>query len=234
MADRPIFVPDADAPGLVREIPFAITWHGGFAPVQKKRNVQELHNAAAHAGYVCLLEISTKSEEKLGQRLSAFSLVYHSDKLGDIPLECAYQGSKVFEHGGPYTDLYNVDVRTAKRDPRLKNSGRLVGFTFEDFRFPTEPKTVFYDWLYINTILDHKEWIKNRVDPYSGYTDIEFNPSKSVNCQARSFALFISLMRKGLLDSSIRSPQNFISLVKKYARRSEAVRGTMESRQMHF
>ena len=62
-------------------------------------------------------------------------------------MECAYQGSKVFERGGPYTDLYSVDVRTAKRDPRLKESGRLTGFLFEGFKFPLEPKTVFYDWL---------------------------------------------------------------------------------------
>ena len=147
MAERPIFVPDEDAPGLVREISFSIAWAGGFAPVQKKKNVKALHEAAAVRGFPELLEISTKSDEKLGQRLSAFSLTFHSDELGDIPLECAYQGSKVFEHGGPYTDLYSVDVRTAKRDPRLKESGRLTGFLFEGFRFPLEPKTVFYDWL---------------------------------------------------------------------------------------
>jgi hypothetical protein len=155
MAERPIFVPDEDAPGLVREIPLSIAWAGGFAPVQKKKNIKALHEAAAGAGFPELLEISTKSDEKLGQRLSAFSLTFHSDELGDIPLECAYQGSKVFERGGPYTDLYHVDVRTAKRDPRLKDSGRITGFMFEGFKFPLEPKTVFYDWLYINTILPH-------------------------------------------------------------------------------
>ena len=233
MAERPIFVPDEDAPSLVREIPFSIAWAGGFAPVQKKKNVKALHEAAAEGGFPQLLEISTKSDEKLGQRLSAFSLTFHSDELGDIPLECAYQGSKIFEHGGPYTDLYAVDVRTAKRDPRLKESGRLTGFLFEGFRFPLEPKTVFYDWLYINTILPHREWLK-RLNNYKGFTDIEFNPSKSINCQARSCALFVSLMHMDLLDDSIRSPKEFINLTRKHARREDAIRGVSHTDQTHF
>lgn len=233
MAERPIFVPDEGAPGLVREIAFSITWAGGFAPVQKKKNVKALHEAAAERGFDNLLEISTKSEEKLGQRLSAFSLIFHSDELGDIPLECAYQGSKVFEHGGPYTDLYSVDVRTTKRDPRLKESGRLTGFLFEGFRFPLEPKTVFYDWLYINTIRPHRDWLK-RLDRYKGFTDIEFNPSKSINCQARSCALFVSLMHMDLLDDSIRSPEIFIALRKKYLRREDVLRGVSHTQQTHF
>jgi len=233
MAERPIFVPDEDAPGLVREIPFNIAWAGGFARVQKKKNVRALHEAAAEEGFSKLLEISTKSDEKLGQRLSAFSLTFHSDELGDIPLECAYQGSKVFEHGGPYTDLYHVDVRTAKRDPRLKDSGRIIGFRFDGFEFPLEPKTVFYDWLYINTILPHREWLK-RLDRYKGFTDIEFNPSKSINCQARSCALFVSLMHLDLLDDKLRSPKQFIALTRELAHRVEPVRAVSHPNQTHF
>jgi hypothetical protein len=233
MAERPIFVPDEDAPGLVREIPFNIVWHGGFAPVQKKKNVKALHEAAARAGFGDLLEISTKSDEKLGQRLSAFSLTFHSGELGDVPLECAYQGSKVFERGGPYTDLYKVDVRTAKRDIRLKESGRITGFLFEGFKFPLEPKTVFYDWLYINTIFPHRDWLK-RLNKYKGFTDIEFNPSKSINCQAKSCALFVSLMHLDLLDSSVHSPADFIALTKKHASRQDTVRGVSKGDQLHF
>lgn len=215
MAERPIFVPDEDAPGLVREIFFHITWHSGFSSIQKKKNIMALHNAAANAGFNDLLEISTKSDEKLGQRLSAFSLIFHSKTLGEIPLECAYQGSKVFEHGGPYNDLYRIDVRSAKRDPRLKESGKIIGFIFENFEFPIDPKNLFYDWLYINAIFPHRDWLK-RLNKYSGFTDIEFNPNKSINCQARSCALFVSLMHMNLLDNCIISPKEFIYIAKKY------------------
>lgn len=234
MAERPIFVPDLNAPGLVREIPLSIAWHGGFAPVQKKKNIQELHQAAAGAGFTLLLEISTKSDLDLGKRLSAFYLKVTSRTLGDIPLECAYQGSKVFENGGPYTDLYGVDVRTAKRDLRLKESGRLRAFRFDGFDFPLEPKTVFYDWLYISTIFPHREWLRDHLKRFSAFTDIEFNPAKSINCQARSCALFISLMKLNILEESMHSPAEFIAMSKEHIRREENIRNVPDFRQTHF
>ncbi len=220
MAERPIFVPSLDASGFVKEISFNIPWHSGFAPVQKKKNIKELHDAAAAAGYAPLLETSTKSDDRLGQHLSAFHLKVHNDHLGEVPLECAFQGSKIFERGGPYVDLFRVDVRTAKRDPRLRESGKLTGFLFDGFRFELEPKTAFYDWLYMNAIFPHRDWLK-RLYRYAGFTDIEFNPSKSINCQARSCALFVSLMKADLLDANSLSPQSFVKLA--YSHRSAPV-----------
>jgi hypothetical protein len=213
MAERPIFIPAPDSPELVKELSMRLTWHPGFAPSQKKKNVVALHESAARAGYAPLLEVSTKSEEKVGQRLSAFNLKVHSDRLGRLPLESAFQGSKVFEHGGPFTDLYEADVRDAKRDQRLKESGRLTGFTFENLGFPLEPKTAFYDWLYINALYEHREWLRGHIFHYAGFTDIEFNPERSINCQARSCALLVTLMKKDWLNEAVSSPGAFISLL---------------------
>src|SRR5271165_5592391 len=94
MAERPIFVPVPDSPELVKEVLIRLVWNPGFAPIQKKKNVAALHASAAAAGYSPLLEISTKSEEKLGQRLSAFSLKVHNDRLGEIPLGQPSKGAK--------------------------------------------------------------------------------------------------------------------------------------------
>lgn len=213
MARRPIFVPSI-GPALVREIPLDLVWSPGFAVVQKRRNVKALHEAARAAGYSPVLEVSTKSEEKVGQHLSAFHLKVRTESLGDIPLECAFQGSKVFNRGGPYTDLYSADVRAAKRDPRLLQSGGLAGFRFEEHSFPLEPKTVFYDWLYINAIFPHRDWLKARLHRYSAFSDIEFNPQRSVNCQARSCALFVALMRTDALSEAIISPAAFVAFMR--------------------
>jgi len=212
MAERPAFIPWATGLELVRELHFDFIWNPGFASVQKKKNIAALHRAAAAQGYSPLLEVSTKSDVELGQRLSAFSLKVSSRELGEIPLECAFQGSKVFEHGGPFTDLYSVDARTAKKDPRIRTSGCLVEFRFGDLAFPTEPKTAFYDWLYISAIFPHREFLQ-RLEKYAGFTDIEFNPGKSINCQARSCAIFVAMRRKGILESAIQSPADFLSAV---------------------
>ncbi len=215
MAERPIFLPSPNEPELVKEIYLRMKWHPGFAPVQKEKNVAALHASAAVAGYSPLLEVSSKSMEKPGRHLSAFHLNVRSNG-GEIPLESAFQGSKIFERGGPFTELYRVDARTAKRDPRLRDSGHIVSFEFDGVRFPTEPKTAFYDWLYINAIYPHREWL-TRLERYAGFTDIEFNPERSVNCQARSCALFVSLMSRGLLDRAVESPQAFIATLTEHS-----------------
>lgn len=217
MAERPVFLPAKGVPGFVKEVSLNIPWASGFAPVQKKKNIKSLHDVAESRGLSPLLEISTKSDVVAGQRLSAFYLKVDS-AVGPIPLECAFQGSKVFEKGGPYTDLFDMNAREAKRDPRLQRSGSLVRFEFDNYVFPLSPKTVFYDWLYLNAIYPHREWLKERLlrkVRYAGFTDIEFNPSKSINCQARSCALFVALTEENILDDIIKSPDKFIETMKR-------------------
>jgi hypothetical protein len=215
MAERPVFLPQqGGAPELVKELFFTLAWNPGFAPVQKRKNVAALHEAAGKAGYAPLLEISSKSDQKLGQHLSAFHLKVRENQR-DIRLEAAFQGSKIFEKGGPYTDLYSAEAREAKRDPRLQASGPLIGFMFDGFTFPLEPKTAFYDWLYINAIFPHRNWLE-RLSKYVGFTDIEFNPSRSINCQARSCALFVSLMKRDLLEKAVDSPEAFTKLLAQF------------------
>src|SRR5712692_7739428 len=108
MAKRPIFVPSQTDHELVKEIYLDFDWNPGFAVVQKEKNIRAIHDAAAIAGYRPLLEVSTKSDSPLGRHLSAFNLKVRTWEFGEIPMECAFQGSKMFERGGPYTDLYTL------------------------------------------------------------------------------------------------------------------------------
>jgi hypothetical protein len=207
MAERPVFLPATTGTLLVEEVPIRFHWHPGLAPSQKKRNVVELHQAALARGFGPLLEISSKSELEVGQKLSAFHLKINIGGK-ETTVECAYQGSKVFERGGPYVDLYWKTSREAKRDERLRESGKLIGFNFEGQSFPTSPATVFYDWLYLKALYPHRDWLKRR-NEWVGFTDIEFNPEHSLNCQARSFAAFMALQTRNQLDDAMASFQNF-------------------------
>ncbi|PYB76938.1 DarT1-associated NADAR antitoxin family protein [Rhizobium wuzhouense] len=215
MAERPIFVPTSEHEGYVKRVDFEIPWASGFAEVQKQKNIRALHRAAEQAGYAPLMEISSKSDVKAGRHLSAFHLqvAFEGDS---IPLENAFQGSKVFEGGGPFVDLYRVEPREAKRDPRLKESGPLVGFRFNGKDFPLQPTTVFYDWLYLRALFPHREWLMKRITvdvEYAGFTDIEFNPAKSINCQAKSCALFVVLMREHKLEFYMQTPEVFVNMI---------------------
>jgi uncharacterized protein DUF6977 len=212
MAERPIFVPAPESPELVNELFLSMKWHPGFAQSQKEKNIEALHEAAAQRGIAPLLEISSKSKSERGRHMSAFHMAVPTKNYGRIKLELAFQGSKVFERGGPFTDLYRKgddEIGQAKRDPRLQESGRLTGFCFEGIDFPLEPKTAFYDWLYCSFLWDHRDWAI-KLYAYAGFTDIEFNPQRSINCQARAAALFLSLMKRGDLESALQSPTVFV------------------------
>jgi hypothetical protein len=213
MAERPIFVSKPASKQLVEEVFLQLKWHPGFAAVQKEKNIRALHEAAARAGHLNVLEVSTKSENPRGQELSAFNLKVRNERQGEVPLECVFQGSKVFERGGPFVDLYSMDVRSARKDPRLRESGKLVAFEFDGTRWPLEPKTVFYDWLYMGCIYRDRERAQELLQ-YGGFSDIEFNPARSINCQARSVALFLSLMQRGELGEAVKSPSAFLRIIR--------------------
>jgi hypothetical protein len=212
MAKRPIFLPYSDGLRFVQEVPIEFNWSPGFAPIQKKKNIVALHQAAKAKGYDRLLEVSTKSEERLGQDLSAFNMTVGLECGRKTTIECAFQGSKLFELGGPFVDIYLKTSWEAKKDERTRSSGRIIGFRFEGYEIPSEPKTAFYDWLYARALARNVN-ILTQIESYGGFTDIEFNPEKSINCQARSCALVVSLHRKGLLNDAVSSPARFIEIV---------------------
>src|SRR5690606_4774904 len=122
------------------------------------------------------------------------------------------QGSKVFERGGPFKDLYAGTSRQAKGDRRLTESGELIGFDFLGEAWPLEPPTVFYDWLYISSLLQNRELARQALQ-FDAFTDIAFNPKKSMSCQARSLALFAALRQRGELETPVLSQERFLNLV---------------------
>ena len=85
-------------------------------------------------------------------------------------------------------------------DPRLKSSGELRAFAFNGKELSCHPKTAFYNWLYINALLENEELAVQLLE-FDAFTDIEFNPNKSLSCQAEAAATFVSLSREGLLDN---------------------------------
>ena len=211
MARRPVFAPDSDKP-YVSELSLDFEYFPGFSIQQKQRSI-----ASLHASYVAkfpssrVLEVSSKSESDIGVRLSAFNLMIEHPGRGSYSVECAFQASKVFLHGGPFVDLLDASSRAAKTDRRLRESGELVAFRYCEHEFPLEPKTYFYDWLYASALCRDDKLVE-QVMMFDAFTDIEHNPERSINCQARSVAKVVGLARAGLLEDALQSPQTFLEL----------------------
>ncbi len=213
MAKRPIFIPVFDKDYLYKEIDIDFKWYAGFAISQKRKSVQSLHEKAKEQGYDPILEVSTKSEVKLGQKLSAFNLRIDTKDYGKISIESAFQGSKIFEKGIQYTDIYQKESITAKKDERLRNSGNVIGFNFFGEEWSIEPKSAFYDWLYLKALYPYQEFLKENLSQYKAFSDIEFNPKKSFSCQARTCAILVSLLELNLLDEVMSSQEKFKEII---------------------
>ena len=82
---------------------------------------------------------------------------------------------------------------------RIRNSGKIIAFFLDDDEWPIKPKTVFYDYIYIQALIQNYGYDLN-LDDYEWFTDIEFNPQKSINCQARSVAIYRLLQQEKLWD----------------------------------
>ena len=215
MATRPVFIPQVrseQAP--VRQVSVSFTWHPGLAPARKRLNVAAMH-AAIHETLPELhrpLEVSSKSQVPLGVSLSAFNLTVASPKSGGVVcVESLYQASKVFATGGPYPQLYIRPAREVRQALKRHAGQPLMAFDLHGVRWPLEPRQSFYCWVYCQT-LHRNPRLAAALGSYDCFTDIEFNPSRSVNCQAYAVALYAALARTGRLKQALAAPAAFLAL----------------------
>ena len=205
MAERCYFKASSDpGTGYFLEELAAFTFNNGMAPVQKVRNIRAMHESilGMHSD-ARILEISTKSGNQLGASLSAFNLKLEYFEAPSA-VESAFQGSKVFEMGGPFRDLVSALPWEAKKDERLRTSGPLIAFELDDGeRFAPDGSSDFYDVIYLRALLSNPDQLEE-LSAFDTFTDIEFNktklgfqPKKSFNTQARSCAIAVSLYLTG-------------------------------------
>ena len=196
MANRPFFIPNDNKDELVKTELVEFKWFSGFAKVQKQKSISSFHeNILKQFKYNKILEISTKSKDILGVKLSAFNLKINF-KNKEYFLESLFQGSKVFSNEGPYEDIYKKESIDAKKDERIKRSD-LKEFSFFGEKFTLEFD--FYSWLYFLALKQNKK-LTGEILHYQAFTDIEFNPEKSLNCQAYSAALYLSMIKNNILN----------------------------------
>lgn len=213
---RPVFIPRVNSDNLVKTDMVRFERHVGFSSAQKKKSINDLHQVIRKKyGFKNVLELSSKSGDKLSFELSPLSLKLTGEDPDHLyTVENALQGSKVFEQGGPYTDLLAVAPRQAKKDQRLKNSGLLVGYKYFGMEWDVTPLTAFYDWLYVNALKQNPQ-LHEEVMQYQAFTDIEFNPKKSIHCPAYSLAMFVALNKRDRLDH-VEDPAVFFELYNEF------------------
>lgn len=211
MAKRPVFYADGNA---VKCVDIEFQWFPGFVVSQKRKSIAALHEAvkAEYPG-AGPLEISTKGEIPLGNKLSAFNL-----KLDGYYLENVFQSSKVFDDGNSsQREWLELHPKEAKREAgKLHESHKLLGFRYDETDYPLEPKTVFYDHIYYKAVRQSLTLEElSQLNSYTHFTDIEFSPKRSINTQARS-AVLIKLIYDKFGKLPDMTAEEFISIHKRF------------------
>lgn len=209
MANRPYFQIGNGIDNFYEENTCDFKFYTGFALSQKQKSVKSFHEEILKKyPNVKILEVSRRSENPIGVSLSAFNLQYYNTDGKKYPVECVFQSSKVFSNGKQYVDLLNKTAREAKKDERLKTSGNLTKFSLNNEDWELEPKTYFYDYIYLSALNKNKKLCEQLME-FDVFTDIEFNPQKSFNCQARSVAIAVTLLKNNLLDKFLNDKNLF-------------------------
>lgn len=91
------------------------------------------------------------------------------------------------------------------RKPHM-NEWRIIFARERRSHAPAHHISQFYDYLYLNALLEpENEAVRNQLlqEEYTAFSDLA---RKSLNYQARSAAIFVGLVKAGLIDEVARRP----------------------------
>ena len=179
MAIRPIYISTniIENPFIEKDVSFE--WVKGMSYTQKCKRRDSMYKAISNMNLYYMdkvLEVSTKSNKELGVNLSALKLTIPLTSGREETVENIYQSSKV-----------------------LDENNKIKEFKFHNTIFEKDPYSMYYDYLYMLGLYCHKEY-HEELSNYGIFTDIEFNPKKQLNTQARAVAIWNTLYRNNMTN----------------------------------
>lgn len=197
MAVRKVYLSLAEFP-YAKEVPVTFPWSNG----SKHQNIQAVLDTF-HDVYpeMPVLEVSLASAQPEGVGVAAMKLPLRLADGKELPVGVVYQGSKVFENGGPYTDLWQLSHQKVQKDPRLHQSGRCIGYRLEGMDYPAEPHPyAFFNWLYCRALAQDPDRGQELLR-YGAFSDLDLGSAKTDrNSPARAAAVYGGLKAAGRLD----------------------------------
>lgn len=188
----------------------------GYTPIEiSRRAVDQDFGAQLSAFHLKLNKINVENifqaYKKFNDGGPYFDLLYVDPKLArnDCRLQ-TYESKKPCQtYQVEYKNKGFYDDDAVCTFCRTRKSRRLTNFTSGKEEWDTEPKSMFYDAIYIAALLQNKQ-LSDRLLNYNAFTDIEFNQQIAYsqlkgpfNCQARSCAIFVTLKNANYSDEQI-------------------------------
>lgn len=206
MAERSIFVSKNTYP-YFEEIHVQLDWFGGSALSQKRKCEIGLHQNFLKAySDEKVLEISSASLYRLGTQLSAMNLSKRTE-AGITTVESAFQSSRIYQTPegmvGPFPEYLFLPGKECKKIVKERSRGfHSYQYSFDGMTFyaPNYHISLFYDYLYLNALLEPENAAVREQLLEGGYTAFSDLATKSLNSQARSCAIFVGLVKAGRID----------------------------------
>lgn len=217
MAEKSVYISKTEYP-YFEEIYVTIDWFAGFAMSQKRKCQIGLHqNFLRSYPEEKVLEISSTSLMSLGSKLSAMNLSKRTKK-GLTSVESAFQSSRIYSDEqrtiGPFPEYLFLPGKECKKLVKEASDGmHSYRYEFDGLTFyaPVWHISQFYDYLYLNALLEpENKAVKEQLlkEGYTAFTDLA---TKSLNNQARSAAIFVGLVKAGLIDE-VRTYDSYLKL----------------------
>ena len=225
-------------------------WFLGMSWQQKQKSSLSMLAQLKDEGYIPI-EVSRRSEDMdFGVQLSAFNLklnnynvenIFQAYKVcndggpyldllkvepkkarGDCRIQTSESKKPCQFNNIEYKNKDFYENEDVCEHCRNRSERHLVNFSSGKVHWDIEPKSLFYDAVYISALLQNKH-LSDRLVEYNAFTDIEFNQKipysqnkGPFNCQARSCAIFSSLKKANYSDEQIveivRSPEKMHTL----------------------
>ncbi|WP_440097305.1 DarT1-associated NADAR antitoxin family protein [Pseudomonas fragariae (ex Marin et al. 2024)] len=146
MAERPAFISVTDSEYLVKTTFVTFDWFPGFSVAQKQRSITSLHqNISKTLNIENILEISSKSLTDVGVKASAFNLMIETRNIIESSVSNAHFRQVKFLNIAAHLLIFlDKTSREAKKDERLKSSGRLSEFRFYQKIWPLLNRKLYF------------------------------------------------------------------------------------------
>ena len=216
MAERSVFVSKNTYP-FFEEIHVQFDYFQGHSLSQKRKNQIGLHqNFLARYPEYKVLEVSGASLNSLGAALSAMNLKKQTTK-GLTSVESAFQSSRIYginDDIGPFPEYLFLPGKECKKLVKEKSQG-LISYHYYfdgmDFYAPKHFISLFYNYLYLNALCEkeNREVAERLIaGEFTAFSDLA---TTSLNSQARSCAIFVSLYRSGMINE-VRNYNTYLQL----------------------
>ncbi|MEB7038674.1 DarT1-associated NADAR antitoxin family protein [Staphylococcus gallinarum] len=201
---------------IYKKIDISFKWYPGFSKEQKQKSIEDLHFQFLKENITDqILEVSSKSVKVIGVKSSAFNLKISTMNGNVFSVEQLFQSSKVYQKAGNQNYLLEKGYNAKEMKQKIRkidNNDYMTKYSSFGHDFPLEPKNLFYNWLYVNALYRNPD-IASEILKYEAFTDIEFNPKRSFNCQAEACAIYVSLFKREYLQKALKSVDNFKKIV---------------------